>query len=139
MNILSRLTKFSDWGLLALRLGVGAIFIAHGSLKWGIWGMQPSDQLPAAMLTILKILSVLEPLGALSMIIGFWTPIAGIGMSVLMLGVINMKINTLHLGFIAYQSTGWELDLLVLCAVLCILFTGPGKISLETFLSKKQS
>ncbi len=89
------------------------------------------------MLTILKILSIAEPLGAVAMIVGFWTPLAAIGMSLLMVGVINMKINTWHLGFIAQQSTGWELDFIILCALLCILFVGPGKISLEKFFSKE--
>jgi len=49
MKIFSKLTRFSDWGLLAIRLGVGIVFIAHGTLKWSTWGMQPSEQLPASM------------------------------------------------------------------------------------------
>ena len=71
------------------------------------------------------------------MIAGFLTPLASIGMSVLMIGVINMKINVMHVSFIAGQTTGWEFDFLVLCAALCILFVGPGKISLEKMLSKQ--
>ena len=99
--------------------------------------MQPSDQLPGSMLMIFKILSVAEPLAGLSMIAGFLTPLAAIGMSVLMLGVINMKINVMHVGFIAGQTTGWEFDFICLCVALCILFTGPGKISLEKMISKE--
>jgi putative oxidoreductase len=137
MKIFSKLTRFSDWGLLAIRLGVGIVFIAHGMLKWSTWGMQPSEQLPASMLTILKFLSIAEPLGGIAMIVGFWTPLTAIAMSLLMLAVINMKINTMHLGFIAQQSTGWELDFTLLCALLCILLVGPGKFSLEKFFSKE--
>lgn len=136
MKIFSKLTRFSDWGLLAIRLGVGIVFIAHGMLKWGTWSMQPSEQLPASMLTILKFLSIAEPLGGIAMIVGFWTPLAAIGMSILMLAVINMKINTMHLGFIAQQSTGWEFDFILLCASICILLVGPGKFSIEKFFTK---
>ena len=137
MKLFSGLNNFKDLGLLALRLGIGIIFIKHGLFKWQMWGMQPSDQMPASMLTLFKILSVAEPLGGLSMIAGFLTPLAAIGMSVLMVGVINMKINVMHVGFIAGQTTGWELDFLVLCSALCLLFTGPGKISLERFVSRE--
>ena len=137
MRLFSSLNKFNDLGLLALRLGIGIIFIKHGVFKWQMWGMQPSDQLPASMLMLFKILSVAEPLGGLSMIAGFLTPLAAIGMSVLMVGVINMKINVMHVGFIAGQTTGWEFDFLVLCSALCLLFTGPGKISLERLVSRE--
>lgn len=137
MKILSKLTRFSDWGLLAIRLGVGTVFIAHGMLKWSTWGMQPTEQLPTSMLMALKFLSIAEPLGGIAMIVGFWTPLAAIGMSLLMLIVINMKINIMHLGFIAQQSTGWELDFTLFCALLCILLVGPGKFSLEKFFSKE--
>ena len=138
MKIFSKLTRFSDWGLLVLRLGIAIIFFAHGMMKTSVWSMQPSEQLPASMLTILKMLSIAEPLGAVAMILGFWSQLAAIGMSVLMLGVINMKITMMHASFIGEQTTGWELDFIVLCSALCILFTGPGKISLEKFFSKEQ-
>jgi uncharacterized membrane protein YphA (DoxX/SURF4 family) len=88
-------------------------------------------------LTILKFLSIAEPLGGIAMIVGFWTPLTAIGMSLLMLAVINMKINMMHLDFIAQQSTGWELDFTLLCALLCILLVGSGKFSLEKFFSKE--
>ena len=137
MKLLPKLNRFSDFGLLALRLGIGIIFLKHGMYKWHIWGMQPSEHMTAGMLTLFKTLSILEPLGGLSMIAGFLTPLAAIGMSVLMLGVINMKINTMHMGFIGQQGTGWEFDFIVLCGALCILFSGPGKISLERLFSRE--
>ncbi|MBI2620004.1 MAG: DoxX family protein [Ignavibacteriales bacterium] len=135
----SNLTRFSDWGLLVLRVGIGSVFIAHGLLKWGLWSMEPSEHLSASMLWILRILSIAEPLGGLAMIAGFWTSIAAIGMGVVMLGAINMKINTMQLGFIGENTTGWEFDFLVFCAAVCILLVGPGKFSLEKVLSKVKS
>ena len=138
MKLFSTVNRFGDWGLLILRVGIGIVFFAHGMLKWGIWGMEPSEQLPASMLTILKILSIAEPLSAIAMAVGLLTPIPAIGMGILMLGVINMKINTMHVGFIGQQTTGWELDFTLLCAIVCILITGPGKISLQEVFSRKR-
>lgn len=137
MSLLLRLFRFNNIGLLILRLGVGIIFIEHGMLKWGMWGMQPSEQLQPSMLMTLKVLSIAEPLGGLAMILGLWTLPAGIGMAVVMVAVISMKINVTHVGFIAFQTTGWELDFLVLCSVLSIIFTGPGRFSVERLLSKE--
>ena len=137
MKFLSSTHRFGDWGLLALRLGLGIVFFAHGMLKWGVWGMEPSEHLSSSMLAILKILSIAEPLGAVAMAIGLLTPIPAIGMGILMLGVIDMKIGAMHVGFIGEQTTGWELDFILLCGTVCVLLTGPGKISLGSLLSKK--
>ena len=133
---MKQFTRYSDWGLLALRIALGSIFIAHGLLKWGLWSAAPSEQLSAGMLWILRILSIAEPLGGAAIIVGFWTPAAAIGMAVVMLGVINMKINSMHTGFIGQKGTGWELDFLVLCSALCILFVGTGKYTITKLFSK---
>ena len=37
MTVLSSLHQFSDWGLLALRLGVGTVFLAHGNQTRAMW------------------------------------------------------------------------------------------------------
>lgn len=137
MRFLSKLSRFSDWGLLVLRFAIGIIFIVHGTMKWNIWNMQPSERLPATMLTIFKILSITEPLGAVAIIFGFLTPVAALGLSIIMIGAISMKINVMNLGFIAQQGTGWEFDFLILSSLVCLLLSGAGKISVDRALSKE--
>lgn len=136
MKLLPNLTRFGDFGLVALRLAIGIIFLVHGTLKWKMWGMEPSENLSAAMLTIFKILSIAEPLGAGAIIVGFLTPYAAIGLSIIMIGVLNLKINVMHLGFMARQGTGWEFEIMILAGLLCLLLLGPGKISVDTRLFK---
>ena len=89
MKNFSKLIRFNDWGLLVLRLGLAIVFFAHGMMKWGLLGREPSEQLSASMLMTLKILSIAEPLGAFAMAIGLLTPIAAIGMGAVMVGVIT--------------------------------------------------
>src|SRR5438046_9358475 len=64
MSVLSSLHQFSDWGLLALRLGVGTVFLVHGNQKRAMWKMQPSAQLPAGLLPLLRVLSIARPTAA---------------------------------------------------------------------------
>jgi len=136
MKLFSKLNKFNDEGLLLLRVVLGIIFLVHGTMKWSMWGMSPSEQLPEAMLTILKILSVAEPLGGIALILGFLTPIAIIGLSIIMLGAMNAKITMLHLHFMEQQTAGWEFDFLILGSLICLLFSGAGKFSVDRLITK---
>jgi uncharacterized membrane protein YphA (DoxX/SURF4 family) len=99
MSILSTLHQFGDWGLLALRLGVGITFLVHGSQKRAMWKMQPSAQMPAGLLSLLRVLSVAEPLGGLATVFGLLTQVAAVGFIVVMLGAIRLKVMQLHKGF----------------------------------------
>src|SRR3989442_656431 len=65
MGTLASLHHLSDWALLVLRLGLGTVFLVHGIQKRAMWKMQPSAQMPARLLTIIKVLSIAEPLSEL--------------------------------------------------------------------------
>ena len=133
----SKMNRYSDCGLLAMRIVIGVIFILHGHMKWPMWDMSPSEQMPATMLTLIKILCVAEPLGGLALITGLFPRYAAIGHSLVMLGAINLKINVWHTGFISQHTTGWEFDLLILAALVSLFLSGPGKYSLDRLLSKE--
>jgi putative oxidoreductase len=137
MKLVPNLTRFGDVGLIALRFSIGIIFLVHGTYKWRMWEMVPSEHLSATMLTIFKILSIAEPLGAVAIIVGFLTPYAAIGLSIVMIGTINMKINVMHLSFMARGATGWEFDTMILAGLICLLFIGPGKFSVDKKLFKE--
>lgn len=132
MSILSSLHQFGDWGLLALRIGVGVIFFVHGSQKRAMWKMQPSAQLPAGTLSILKILSVAEPLGGLATIVGLLTQLAALGFIAVMLGAIRLKTVKLHKGFAG--EGGWEFEFLLLAGAIALLYLGAGRFSLDHVL-----
>lgn len=129
MGFLAHLHQLSDWGLVVLRLGVGVTFLAHGRQKWGMWKMQPSAQMPAGMLSALRFLSIVEPLGAVALFAGFLTQLAGAGFALVMLGAINLKARQMHKGFLG--DGGWELDFLLLTEAVALFFLGAGRLALD--------
>ena len=125
------LSQYGDWALLAIRIAVGAIFIAHGQGKRGLWKAQPSEQLPAGLLKLMRFLSIVEPLGGLAVLLGFLTPLAAIGLGLVMLGALRYKIFIWQSPFSATDKLGWEFDLLILAACLALLLMGGGAFSLD--------
>ena len=119
----------SSIGLLILRLGVGAVFLVHGRQKWAMWKMQPSAQMSGRMLTLMKFLSLAEPLGSLAVIIGLLTQFAAMGLSLVMLGAIYLKITAWQKKFSG--DNGWEFEFILLCAALSLILSGGGAIALD--------
>ena len=89
MLCISRL--FINWGILALRIGVGVIFLIHGIQKRVMWKTQPSEKLSSGMLSVLRLLSIAEPLGGAAILVGFLTRPAAAGICIIMVGGINRK------------------------------------------------
>src|SRR5437899_8181048 len=125
MTVLSSLHQFSDWGLLALRLGVGTVFLVHGSQKRAMWRMQPSAQMPAGLLSLLKVLSIAEPLGGLATLVGLLTQAAAAGFILVMLGAIRLKVQQLHKA--VTREGGWEVEVLLVVGAIPLLRLGAGK------------
>jgi putative oxidoreductase len=129
MGVLLSLHQFGDWGLVALRLGVGAIFLVHGSQKRALWKVQPSAQMSAGMLTIMRVLSVAEPLGAVATLSGLLTQAAAAGFILDMSGAISLKMTRWHKGFTG--DGGWEFEFLLLAGAIALLFFGGGRFALD--------
>jgi len=132
MQTLASLHHLSDWALLVLRLGLGIVFLTHGLQKRAMWKMQPSAQMPAGLLTILKVLSIAEPLSGLAMIGGLLTQLAAAGQAVVMLSAIRLKAGAMKKSFTG--DGGWELDFILLVAALAVLVLGAGAVSLDRVL-----
>jgi putative oxidoreductase len=128
-DLLFTLAQYGDWGLLGLRLAVGAVFLVHGISKLPMWRMQPSDQMPNGMLATMRFLSIAEPLGAAALILGALTQFAAAGLSVIMLGAIYFKIGVWKNKFV----NGWELDLVLLAANIALVLLGAGAWSVDHY------
>ena len=131
MNFFLSLHQFADVALLILRLSVGCIFLFHGLPKRGLWSAQPSAQMPAAMITKLRILSIVEPAGALGLIFGFLTQAAAIGLVIVMSGAIQFLVSKVHRKFKEEHTAGWEFEFLLLVSALVLAILGGGKYALD--------
>ena len=121
-----------SWALLLLRAGVATSFLVHGWQKRSMWKMQPSETMPAGLLRIIKLLSIVEPLGAAAMIAGFLTQPAAAGFAIIMVGAIRLKAMQMKKKFVA--EGGWELDFILLAAATALFILGAGQFSIDYLL-----
>lgn len=140
MKFFHKLHTASDWGVLGIRLAVGAIFLYHGVQKWDLWNL---TAMPPGMtentFVLMKFLSIVEPLGGIALIFGFLTQLAALGLSFIMLGAIFwIKMQVMKVGFASMTTTGWEFDLALLASTVFLFFHGAGKIALDHMLWKKE-
>jgi putative oxidoreductase len=131
MAFFAQLHQYSDFALLALRLALAGIFLAHGLPKKGLWSAQPSEHMPASMLRNLRILSIAEPAGALGLIFGFLTQLAALGLVIVMLGAIQFLRTKVHRKFKEQNGPGWEFEFLLLVVALALAIMGAGKYALD--------
>jgi uncharacterized membrane protein YphA (DoxX/SURF4 family) len=115
---------------------VAAIFLFHGTMKFGIWTAAP-EGMPANMILIMKILSIAEPLGGLAVLLGGLTNWASLGLSLIMLGAIYMKAMVMGVAFSGQNGTGWEFDLMILAGCIVLMFMGAGQYSIDSAMKKK--
>jgi len=131
MGFFTSLHQFGDFALLILRLALGTVFLFHGLPKKGLWSAQPSDQLPAGLLTRLRILSIAEPAGALGLIFGLLTQLAGLGLVIVMAGAITFLRTKAHRKFKEANAPGWEFEFMLLVVALALAILGGGKYALD--------
>jgi uncharacterized membrane protein YphA (DoxX/SURF4 family) len=116
---------YRDYSPLVLRVFVGTVFLAHGTLKFlgGVRGFagyleQHGVPLPGLMAPIVM---AIEFFGGLAIILGTSTRLAALLLSGLM--VVAMLTVTLKVGF----AGGYDLNLVCLGGLLALLLAGPGK------------
>ncbi|MCK9410131.1 MAG: hypothetical protein WCX28_06150 [Bacteriovoracaceae bacterium] len=123
----------TDAALFMLRFSLGIIFGAHGIYLLPRWKEKPSQKIPALILNTLRLLSILEPLGALAVIIGLLTVIPLIGFSLVMILAIPIRIKQ-GAPFLSISDNGWALDFILLLVCLSLLALGTGAFSVDHFI-----
>ena len=125
-----QLARFTDFGLLLLRVMVGLVFITSGyrHLK------NPEDRSKSIGMSkgFTICLGTAEVAGALGVAFGVLTQLAAFGLILLMLGAIQKKIFSWHTGFWGEKTYGWHYDLMLVLMNLVIAFTNGGRYVLRT-------
>jgi putative oxidoreductase len=125
--------KLLMFGPLPIRIVAGITFIAHGLPKFeniagtqgffGSIGLPPELALP---------ISLLEVIGGIFLLVGVVTRIAAALLIIEMIGAtLLVKISK---GFVE----GYELELLLISIGISLLLTGPGRISIEWDVVKRE-
>lgn len=121
------------FGPLPIRILVGIAFMAHGYPKLidiaGTQGFFSQIGLPAELAVLI---GLLEFVGGLVLILGVLTRISSALLVGDMIGaILIVKISK---GFVG----GYELDLLLLAGAASLLITGPGRVSIEWDVIKRE-
>jgi len=119
-----QLARFTDLGLLLMRLMVASVFITSG---WSHVTRSAERSKSIEMSQGFTIfLGVAEMAGGLGVAFGVLTQLAAIGLILVMLGAIQKKISAWHTGFWGEKASGWHYDLMLVVMNLVILFTNGG-------------
>jgi putative oxidoreductase len=126
--------------LAALRITVGAIFIAHGAQKiftfglGNVGGMFGQMGIPLAGV-VGPFIGLLEFLGGIALVLGLLTRLAALGLAFNMLGAIRF----VHFKGGFFLPAGYEYALALLAANIALVFTGAGNASLDGWLSRRRT
>ncbi|MDO8556727.1 MAG: DoxX family protein [Nanoarchaeota archaeon] len=119
-----------NWSLLGLRLVIAAIFLLHGIPKLlnlaGTMNFFSGLGFPAFLGPVV---GVLEVLGALAILLGFWHKGATYVLAlIIVVAILAVQIpGALERGI----SAGLERDVLILASILVLMTYGSGKLAVQ--------
>jgi putative oxidoreductase len=132
------------YGPAVLRLAVGSVFAAHGAQKlFGVWGgggiggtaafLTQLGLTPAYPLALL--VGLVEFAGGIMLILGALTLVAALALTINM-AVAVWKVHLangffLNWNMVAGQGHGYEFNLALVGALVALMLTGPGALSLD--------
>ena len=126
--------KLTQYGPFPIRIIAGIAFILHGLPKLSnlpgtedffanMVGLPPTLALPVGLL---------EVIGGIALLVGFLTRIASILFIIEMIG--STIVAKLPKGFVG----GYELDLLFIAISISLILTGPGRLSIEWNILRRE-
>ncbi len=130
----------AGWGITALRIVTGIVFIGHGAPKFGWMGERTFDGtvefiaslgIPVPMVGAFLV-STFEAVGGAFLVIGFLTRFWSAGLAFAML----VATVLVHLPNGMFGDGGYQWSLLLMVASLALLTEGAGKASLDQALSR---
>lgn len=127
-----------DWALLAARVFVGVVFMAHGAqIMFGAFGGPGLSAFVQVMGPLGYLVAVGEFFGGLGLVVGFLARFSAASIILIMLGAVA----TVHARFGFFMNwtgrqagEGFEYHLLAIGVLLPVLIAGPGRLAVGRFL-----
>lgn len=123
-------TKAQNIALVILRVIIAIIFVHAAYPKLTFWSSTP-EGVTAGLATIVKLLSIVEPLGALAVITGFLTRLAASGLAIIVVGATFVTQFVMHIGFATPTAPGWNFPFAVLAGCIVLMAFGSGRFSVD--------
>jgi len=127
-----------DWALLAARVFVGVVFMAHGAqILFGAFGGPGLSAFVRALGPLGYPVAVGEFFGGLGLVLGFLSRFSAASIILIMLGAVAMvhSKNGFFMNWAGQQAgEGFEYHLLAIGVLLPVLIAGPGRFAVGRFL-----
>ncbi|WFP17173.1 DoxX family protein [Citricoccus muralis] len=130
----------ADIALLAARIALGLIMMAHGWQKLDEWGLAGTGEsfeqmgVPAPHMSA-TIAAGVEFGGGALLILGLLTPLAGIAITAVMAGAWGIAHWT---DTVFVDQGGWELVAALTVGALVIAVVGPGRLSIDALFTRRR-
>lgn len=122
-----------DWALLAARIALGIIFMAHGAQKlFGSFGGPGLSGVVQMMGPVGYLVAIAEFFGGMGILLGFLSRFSAASLIGVMLGAIAM-VHARN-GFFLGAKPGFEFNLALIGLLATVLIAGPGRLSLGRML-----
>ena len=133
-------TRWRDYGITILRIGVGIVFFMHGWLKISAFGLHGTTgfftQVGVPMPSVLAPLIIaLELVGGVAVILGVFTRVFALGFMIDVLGAIYFT----KVGGGFFAPKGCELELTLAIASAALVLTGSGAVALESLVRRRKT
>jgi len=130
-----QIEKISAFSPLPIRIMAGVAFILHGMPKFndllGTQGFFASVGIPADLALLI---GLLEVIGGILLIVGLVTRVAAILFAVeMMCAILIVKAGNSFMG-----QGGFEVDLLLMSISISLAISGPGRLSIEREIIKRE-
>ena len=130
----------TDIALAAVRIVTGGILAAHGAQKLFIYGIAgvtgAFEGMGVPMAGVLApIVTGIEFLGGIALVLGLFTPIAGLLLAAVMAGAFFQ----VHLAAGFFLPNGVEFVLVLGTAALAFASAGPGHYSLDALRARRRN
>jgi putative oxidoreductase len=133
----ARLARFASYGPLALRIGLGAVFVAHAYAKADIFTFAGTRAFFEANgfpgWTVYPVF-LAELFGGLALITGFRTRLVAIALIPVMLGA--LKPHLANGWMFTGAGGGWEYVAFLIVALVAQVFVGSGALSADEALAR---